>query len=131
MATDLTELARRAVACENWQWLRGMTDTTGRLFVAHADCGEAMWLWVADDGCEALPIEGRLPDLEHPVTVQSLLLLVREAHGPETYSHPLRDEENPTRWEVGRALRTFDDDLLLAEGDTEAEALVAALELPR
>ena len=78
MPRDL-DLTRAAVQAPGWRWMAGMRDTTGRLFVADADCGEAAWLWVAEDGCEWLPVEGRLPALDDHATRGCLLALVREA----------------------------------------------------
>jgi hypothetical protein len=85
------------------------------MFIEHADCGEAAWLWTAEDGCVWLPVEGRLPDLTDPATVGCLLALVREALGIPYLCTSVSPEG---RWWVdGYSLH-----------DTEAEALVAALE---
>jgi hypothetical protein len=53
-----------------------MHDTDARTFIEYADCGEAQWLWAADDGCEHLPVEGRLPDPDDPATAGCLLALM-------------------------------------------------------
>jgi len=39
MSQERQALARRAVACEDWRWMPGMLDTTGRTFIEYADCG--------------------------------------------------------------------------------------------
>jgi len=119
----MSDLSKRAVACKGWRWMPGMLDTTGRRFIEYADCGEAAWLWVADDGCEWLPVEGRLPDLTDPATLGCLLALVREAYGKPGI---LARRFGSSLW------RVYDDAWLkrapLGKGATEAEALVAALE---
>lgn len=81
------ELAKQLVASPHWRWMPRMVDTTGRTFMEYADCGEGVWLWVPFDGCEHLPIEGRLPDLDDPATRGCLLALVLEAW-PGTYVIP-------------------------------------------
>ena len=81
MTDDLIKLARRAVACKNWRWMRGMNTTTGDTFIAFSDCDEAYWLAHPDDPCEVEPIAGLLPDLCDPATLGCVLALVREAWG--------------------------------------------------
>ena len=103
------ELGRRAVACKAWRWMPGMLD--GILY--SGACSEEM----SKDEARALT----WPDLRDPATVGCLLALVREAwdrpaiyvfedHGKWTAS----SGNLPPRW--------------AAFLDTEAEALVAALE---
>ena len=121
----MDELAQRAVACKHWRWMSRMVDTTGRTFISYADCGEAAWLWVAEDGCEWLPVEGRLPDLTDPATLGCLLALVREAWGCDGLTcQPLLTEGGVHGWlvymDANRRTREI--------AATEAEALVAALE---
>ena len=117
------DLARRAVACKGWRWMPRMVDTNGYTFIEHADCGEAQWLWVAEDGCESLPVEGRLPDLSDPATLGCLLALVREAWATPTrclwYDSEMTSQGSWC-WDDGKGGFWM--------GDTEAEALVAALE---
>ena len=120
----MTELAKRAVACKGWRWMPRMVDTPGRTFVEYADCGEAAWLWVAEDGCEWLPVEGRLPDLNDPATLGWLLRLVREAWS-DPYVYAMRLNVRRQIWVVHVP---SDRHNIRGEGDTEAEALVAALE---
>lgn len=76
-------------------------------------------VWESPDG-------SWLPDLGVAPTVGCLLALVRETYGAETYTQPLTDEEEPTRWEVGLPLRWGRRQI--SEGATEVEALVAAIE---
>ncbi len=75
----MSDLAKRAIACKGWRWMPRMVDTTGRTFIEY--CGEAACLWVCDDGCEWLPVEGRIPDLTDPATLGCFLALVAQAHG--------------------------------------------------
>lgn len=67
---------RAAMALEGWRWMRGMLSACGRAYVEPADCGEAAWLWVADDGCEWLPEEGMRIDPDDPATGGCLLSLL-------------------------------------------------------
>ena len=116
------DLARRAVACKGWRWMPGMLDTTGGRFICYADCGEAAWVRRADDGCEWLPVDERLPDLTDPATVGCLLALVREAWG--------NDDLGTMRWDARSrwCAETTDFPYRAFYGDTEAEALVVAWE---
>lgn len=124
MTKEQIALARRAVACKGWRWMAGMLDTTGRRFICHADCGEAAWVWHADDGCEWLPVAERLPDLTDPATLGCLLALVREAWG-DPYAFVGWFDPH---WKVIRCRTESLIGCLAGRGDTEAEALVAALE---
>jgi hypothetical protein len=124
----MTELAKRAVACSAWRWLPGMwivDEVGGRGVVldivtqggqpcvkfqnpAHTRQGQAPAAWC-------------VPDLNDPATLGCLLALVREA------------------WDDPFALVDYDrcnwglftrkhDCVWVCTADTEAEALVAALE---
>jgi hypothetical protein len=120
------ELAYRAVACKGWRWMPGM------LFV------NEMQRWRVVSLAHAAVIhKDRRPDLSDPATLGCLLALVREAWGdPRAYlcdyggydsvewgvvSHEWdakRQAEGPKAW----------FSCLLGDSDTEAGALVAALE---
>lgn len=120
-----TVLARRAVACPGWRWMPGM--------LARAiDSGhEARITKVYGHGsAEVVDREGRsewglseaAPDLDDPATLGCLLALVREAwSAPQTYVS-ITECDWAICWVpiAGGGHRI--------EGDTEAEALVAALE---
>ena len=96
------DLARRAVLCDGWRWMPGMT----------------YWIdpWRADrfDYC--------LPDLSDPCTLGGLLALVREAwDDPHMHVYP------DLAWCVYN-FKSTSLPVCVGKGDTEAEALVAALE---
>jgi hypothetical protein len=123
------DLAKRAVACKGWRWLPGMLakHPNFRGFrVSHVGltgmrgaCHYAAWFGDVELDVVALPLPASsdvLPDLTDPATLGCLLALVREAWG------------NPTLTTVGTLgvwwVESYDEFC----GDTEAEALVAALE---
>jgi hypothetical protein len=119
----MSDLSRRAVACKGWRWMPRMVDTTGRTFVEYADCGEAVWLCAADDGCEWMPVEGRLPNLTDPATIGCVLALVCDAWGDEYIYCASSPNIHRQRW-----YRVVMGDDIIGSGRTERAALVAALE---
>ena len=120
-ASDLTDLARRAVACEVWRWMPGMRYLT-------FDAGHRYACRVNESGVLGQCIDP-LPDLTDDATIGCLLALVREAFGdPELVAAAdIYDPRRPSRWRAesfdarGRWRASF-------WGATEAEALVSALE---
>jgi len=111
MTDEMIALARRAVACRGWRWIPGMKLTTGLRLTE-----SLVWL--------TYPVD--LPDLTDPATLGCLLALVREAWGDdEAYAIPWHDEDGG--WTV--CVHEEDRSVSVSEGDTETEALVAALEL--
>jgi hypothetical protein len=137
----MNDLARRAMACKGWRWLKGMSDNDGDLFFG-GGCWASEEINAAInaerirlDSPDELPAgyfsssTPALPDLSDPATVGCLLSLVREAWAspalqvsPRCRLHDLAI----TRWVV--YANRADCDRMVAEGDTEIEALVAALE---
>jgi len=108
---DITALGRRLVACKGFRPMRGMLDLQGRTWDT-----SLLWRWNNDVD---------VPDLRDPATLGCVLALVREAWDDvEAYVMPWHDEDG------GYTVCLPDDDgtRLVSEGDTEAEALVAALE---
>jgi hypothetical protein len=140
--TDLTDFARRAVACKGWRWKPGMR------WRFDAPLHKNIWSRYIgpdandDDGqsyCEAIPTR-RGPaviDLSDPATLGCLLQLVREAWGDDRAY--LCDFEGYDSVEWGVVSKVWDEkrnedgkkawfSCLLGDGPTEAEALVYALE---
>lgn len=116
MTPPETHLARRAVACKGWRWLRGMLRHDDYRYI-----GSGVWARWSHTAAAltAMHAPEQYPDLTDPATLGCMLALVREAWGdPHAYLAP------GDGWVVGRGAR----DGIVGEGATEAEALVAALE---
>ena len=116
-APDLEELARRAVACPRWRWVEGMGAVNASLRGVYASKSRVV------GKAAAKQVPGNLvPDLTDPATMGCLLALVREAFGDPTLfaeCHPVG-----AKWQTHSV-----DGGVFGEGSTEAEALVAALEV--
>ena len=137
MTPELESLGRRAIACKGWRWLPGMLAyhpnwRAGRVSHVGLTAVRVACRYPSPMGGTAwavppLPITGLLPDLSDPATLGCQLALVREAIGcPEAhvYYNPHRLSSRwVVRWghEWVQGIRTVD-------ANTEAEALVAALE---
>lgn len=147
--TDLTELARRALACKKWKWLPGMlgwrTNHKGEQvrvrFVESVEDQElvdprvherkpsktlivASGHAVADGWHEVSTI---LPDLRDPATIGCLLALVREAWGDPGMSLECRIVAHYGKWEW-TVLALDKPKIIPVYAWSEAEALVTALE---
>ena len=108
---DHISLGRRLVACKHFRPMRGMRDVQGRSWD-----DSLLWRWNS-----AIDV----PDLRDPATVGCLLAMVRESCGDhEAYAMPWHDEDGG--WTV--CVNNDDGCHNIAEGETEVEALVAALE---
>jgi len=147
----MRELAERAVACEGWRWMAGMRcthrwmsgirimatesgeqsesyvvlpDADGNAVMTLHDCGI---MGGFPDAGSAYPF---LPDLDDPATLGCLLALVRAAWEPRRGSDSIASTiQVGKKWGVGA--RGGSETLaliVLPTFDTEAEALVAALE---
>lgn len=121
--SDLYDLAERAVACKHWRWMPGMAV----LRCAPGTPAHGHRQPRVDDECvtyeQALNVH-IMPDLSDPATLGCLLHLVRER-----WQLPLRtpgtcpgDDGEPDYY----TMRIYQE---YAEGDTEAECLVDALEM--
>ena len=116
----MTGLAKRAVACPGWRWMPGMLAR----FLDDEPLLNPARLVAEGEGDGLLdPDDAAIPDLSDPLTVQALLLLVREAWATETvWVEPGHDG----LWEM--CIYVSGAPRLLESYQTEAEALVAALE---
>lgn len=120
----LEELGRRAVASKRWRWLPGM------LILGHGEHRAVIkgiaWPIEATNGMNARPIAAdELPDLSTPATLGCLLHLVREAYSDARIT--LEWDHNMQVWSCGVSARDWSWTNHGA-GDTEAKALVVALE---
>ena len=131
----MEELAQRAVACRHWRWMPGMLaidfcneEHPARVIDAHRSVA-----YEDNDGAihEGDVSRSDVPDLTDPATLGCLLALVREvAQEPGLHVRcmlpyaPDMSGKTPPPWVLhsGRGQRWSD------RYDTEAEALVAALE---
>lgn len=135
----MKELAQRAVACKGWLWLPGMRLRSLRKYLRIVGCnadGSYRLSW--DD--PGRPVEGdtytiedlakATPDLRDPATLGCLLALVRAAWEPRRGSDSIASAiQVGKKWGVGaRAGSETLALIVLPTFDTEAEALVAALE---
>jgi len=136
----MIDLARRAVACERWQWLPGMLarHPNWRAFrVANVGltgmrgaCRYASPMGGVEWAVVALPVPTSsdvLPDLTDPATLGCLHALVREAWGdPRATLYPM-EADGSGGW-LGWGLVLSDGRGVGPFAEAEAEALVAALE---
>ena len=129
MTEEQIALARRAVACKGFRWMPGMLTTCDLRVVDGGDeyvIGHRSGPTKDGGGWYDGEAAGLLPDLTDPATLGCLLALVREAWGNPLVGVRgwLDDEGGDDLYEYYEVMG-LDDELT---ADTEAEALVAALE---
>jgi len=111
----MKEIAQRAVACKHWRWIPGMLSS---------DTGLRLDEFTLEEDWEA-----KYPDLTDPATLGCLLHLVREAWGLHHGDDSIPSTRHTSSgWGVGASLVVASGLIVLPTFDTEAEALVAALE---
>lgn len=121
---NLADLGHRAVACPRWRWMAGMRTNRGwRVGEFHRD-----QVSIASE-----PVVDVYPDLSDPATLGCLLHLVQEAWSAcrisVCFSAYMPDATK--RWSVPISFFKDQRDLVHVPsfyGETQAEALVAALE---
>ena len=129
------DLARRAVMCKGWRWMAGMLTSKGR--IASVDSTLLKWISVYNDNTDELEsfYDGgpnhALPDLADPATLGCLLHLVREAWpaAPAVTSRHGTYAEGIGHSFLWVCSYCTGERWLQSHGDTEAEALVKALEM--
>jgi hypothetical protein len=133
MTKEQMALARRAVACRGFRWMPGMHTANEERVIGVMRDGVLHLCAPLDAVLESVSITrvffdssgSCLPDLTDSATLGCLLALVREAWGAP-YA-----QVSPIIWDDGRGGWVFyvnDVDDREFHDDTEAEALVAALE---
>ncbi len=128
----MSDVAKRLAGTEGFRWQRGMTDDRGRTFVEYADCGDAAWLWAADDGCDWLPVAGKAPDLNDWGTIGCIEGQAREVWGGEAADPWPVVTRNGSGWRVAWWSQSPADDHWpdagRIEADTRGEAWALCLE---
>ena len=118
---DANELARRFVACKGWRWVAGMLATDGwRVAGREGD----LILWGRGREVTGLSVRSEtngFPVLSDAATRGAILQLVRDAWGDQNMVVYGLYVNGKIKW-------TADGQHALAVVDTEAEALLAALE---
>jgi len=122
------DLGRRVVACKHWRWMEGMQVEPLRFrvvwltedMIGESDQTSYFWKNVPDI----------FPDLSDPATIGCLLALVREAWPAGEATTNVHANYSPERghYRQWSCYYCTGGDWRQALADTEAEALVAALE---
>ena len=126
MTDDLIALARRAVACPKWRLMPGMlTDEGRRVMQVWPDNLGIKWSHLLDN--RVVRDADALPDLTDAATIGCLLALVRVAWSDECAYMMPQSMSGGGGWYFW-ACPPGDGNSPRGVGQTEAEAMVAALE---
>ena len=118
-STELTSLAKRAVACSKWVWLPGMQVICAPTHETLSTC------LVRVDGEKWVSSPTDLPNLNDGCTLGGVLMLVRRAWSDSTaHVSPIEVAEN--LWCLTVKTKTGHTWFY---GKTEAEAMTVALEM--
>jgi hypothetical protein len=118
MNDEQIALAKRAVACKVWRWMPGML-TVENFRCIWSDAWQIELASYAAYNHRRSHLKSELPNLTDPATLGCLLALVREAfHSTNVF----------VLWSADRKTWIVKHGRALVEAQTEAEALVAALE---
>ena len=125
---DWRELGQRAVACRGWRWMPGM-----RAIQDRGGGAEPVRLGATDEAGDEWPHPEAWPDLRDPATLGCLTALVREAWDEPASvagrAEVFECDPMQAAWMVFPGDRhPLPGHRILGRGETEAEALVAALE---
>ena len=125
------ELSNKVIKSEHWEWMPGMTNLSGYVFLGSDEDGLSRWGY--DSECKENFLINNLPDLSSPSTLGCLLDLVRRKffdskklwngyieiqrdHNSIFFlRQPYHNEEGGLEWKW------------IATGESEAEVLVNAL----
>lgn len=128
----------RAVACDGWRWLPGMlTNGGGRLLRVCSFDAKFVVAHYPHSTLSPFPSTGLTPDFRDAATLGCLLVLVREDFAATWHALDGVDASLPQLKPKWAGVRRAGWDVVadggflggtLGSGDTEAEALVAALE---
>ena len=137
---DVEQLAKRAVACKGWRWMRGMLclvdeDGYGARIVYVGHTGGASQTADSYEGGGIITTgcirEGSLPDLTDPATMGCIMSLVREAWGePGLSCIGWRTDEGASSFMMmgGDNYKMKSVIMGQTEHSTRAEAVIVALE---
>ncbi len=132
IAMSNEQLARRAVACDAWEWLRGMLVRTGQERYRLIGYDNGGWQAGVDASPESRPLDfdrlqDCLPDFDDDLTAMGLLVLVRRAWGNPHLSVSYETwSDGESGWSVYCDYDVPGLEYKLVA--SELEALVAALE---
>lgn len=126
-----TELSNKVIKSEYWEWMPGMMNFSGYIFLGSDEHGLSNWGY--DSETKQNFLENNLPDLTHSGTLGCLLELVRRKYFDSNklwngyveiqrdhnsiffLRQPYHNEEGGLEWKW------------IATGESEAEVLVNAL----